>query len=804
MRLSKLNEFSSSEISKEHINAFGGYDAREIIKDNYFSDMKNMSGDLYPVLSTRKGRKFIKKINSDDVTLFEAGEHYYIAQNPKVIVDDTGAHRLEDYCLFNSSGEILLKGLSAGKKKIAKMGSYVAIFPDKVVYNTADKTSQKMEAFFKDPLSIFSDRINARSGNASFGVSNQLDINTYSINIYSGNIPENAIFETTTVTMACLEKHPIVSATEPDLNSKILEDGCFWIDTINDTLNLSVISSTGEYEWLTVSGVNPYWYYNTTAKKIYKINKDGSCTSAYSSSRVKLEMCSADGTVFSSDSFTTSKTEPENPKEGDYWLDVSNNKSVLKVYDGTIWTTYTSTYVKITPEYTFACAGVIPQNRHGNIYTSLRNENGLFISNKVYMFIEGSINAWIEIPDLTAWDARDLMLYAMKDFKAYDVINIPCLNSYGLDAGSYMIEAIDNSASSGISSCYETKTQTNKQYIVVLGLLNYRSTYTVNGSSGPSLSFSREVPDMDFVIDGTSRIWGCNSSKHEIYACQDSNILNWNFFQGTAADSIVISDASYGDYTGAVLYNNTPIFFKENRILKILGSYTGAYSLSFLDLEGVQKGSDKSLAVVNGILYFKSPSSICAYDGSVSKISNALGDKEYSQAIATSIKGKYYISMVDKDNNRNLFVFSPSTSFFHKEDNFNVSQFCGQYALADGCIYDVLGGTQDDDSSFTPKSFDWFFETGKIGLVLADNRYISKLSIRAEISEGAYAKIFIEYNTSGIWEHKGVINAQKAKNITLPILPKRCDHLKIRIEGQGQFKLYSLTKTIEKGSEINA
>ena len=40
------------------------------------------------------------------------------------------------------------------------------------------------------------------------------------------------------------------------------------------------------------------------------------------------------------------------------------------------------------------------------------------------------------------------------------------------------------------------------------------------------------------------------------------------------------------------------------------------------------------------------------------------------------------------------------------------------------------------------------------------------------------------------------------RSFSMPIRPKRCDHLRLRIVGEGDAKIYSITKTVEKGSDV--
>jgi hypothetical protein len=62
--------------------------------------------------------------------------------------------------------------------------------------------------------------------------------------------------------------------------------------------------------------------------------------------------------------------------------------------------------------------------------------------------------------------------------------------------------------------------------------------------------------------------------------------------------------------------------------------------------------------------------------------------------------------------------------------------------------------------------------------------------------------IDIQYDSCGEWEHLSTVNGTVLRTFTLPVKPKRCDHYRLRIYGRGEIKLYSITKTIEQGSDM--
>ena len=61
--------------------------------------------------------------------------------------------------------------------------------------------------------------------------------------------------------------------------------------------------------------------------------------------------------------------------------------------------------------------------------------------------------------------------------------------------------------------------------------------------------------------------------------------------------------------------------------------------------------------------------------------------------------------------------------------------------------------------------------------------------------------IFIKYDASDEWQYLYRMDGASLQSFNVPIRPKRCDYLRLRIEGKGNAKIYSITKTIEQGSD---
>ena len=342
-------------------------------------------------------------------------------------------------------------------------------------------------------------------------------------------------------------------------------------------------------------------------------------------------------------------------------------------------------------------------------------------------------------------------------------------------------------------------------YIVVIGILDQETTID------HPIKVERLMPKMDFVIESQNRLWGCRygfdlngTVVNEIYASKLGDFKNWNCFASISTDSYVASVGTDGQFTGAITHLGYPIFFKENFMHKVYGNFPANYQIQTTACRGVQKGCEKSLAIVNETLYYKARSSVCAYDGSLPvEMSSALGDMTYSDAVAGTLGNKYYISMRNGNGAYNLFVYDSYKGMWHREDDMQVSQFCN----CRGDLYFIDYGNKQiktvrGTGTLETKPIEWEAVTGIIGTDSPDKKYISRMDVRLSLGVGAKASFYAEYDSSGDWEHIYTIPGTSLRTFPFSIRPKRCDHLRLKIVGLGEAKIFSICKTIEQGSDV--
>ena len=508
--------------------------------------------------------------------------------------------------------------------------------------------------------------------------------------------------------------------------------------------------------------IMPDKYYINTQSEGFSDQGEIEKTVHIATGNVQFNLCKLDGEGYNiNHTGDSAPAIPENKEEHDdltLWLDTSGETHVLKQYSKTSkqWVSIATTYIKISfPAETRA------------LNTIFSNEDGLTIFG-----IDEMLKTQTEIEEKTKAQLKDL------------------------EGTMVAWEVGDN-------------------YIIVKGILD--KTVTIPLTDSAFMSIKRQMPAMDFMIESGNRLWGCKYGMalngeivNEIYASKLGDFKNWNTFAGISTDSYVASVGTDGQFTGAITHLGYPIFFKENCLHKVYGNYPANYQIQTTACRGVQKGCSKSLAIVNETLYYKARSGICAYDGSLPmEMSAALGDMSYNNAAAGVLGNKYYISMEDTSERPqyHMFVYDSQKGMWHREDNTQATEFCN----CDGELYYIDYGTDDGKSVIKTvrgsgfkdtNRIKWEAVTGIIGTDSPDKKYISRINVRLHLGVGTRVYLQAQYDSCGEWEQLFAMTGSSLKTITIPVRPKRCDHLRLRFIGEGEAKIFSITKTIEQGSDV--
>ena len=101
--------------------------------------------------------------------------------------------------------------------------------------------------------------------------------------------------------------------------------------------------------------------------------------------------------------------------------------------------------------------------------------------------------------------------------------------------------------------------------------------------------------------------------------------------------------------------------------------------------------------------------------------------------------------------------------------------------------------------------FTWFAEFADFTDDSPDKKSVVRLQIRLELDEGASCKALIRYDSVGDWEQAGaVMETDVKRSRILPLIPRRADHYRLRLEGKGGGRVYAITRSYDPGSELKS
>ena len=325
---------------------------------------------------------------------------------------------------------------------------------------------------------------------------------------------------------------------------------------------------------------------------------------------------------------------------------------------------------------------------------------------------------------------------------------------------------------------------------------------------------SKPLPAMDFVVEHNNRLWGCSSENHEIYCSKLGSAVEWGNYDGISTDAWAATIGSDGDFTGACVYADSVLFFKENCVHIVYGTKASNFTVSTIRLRGVQKESGGSLCISGGLLYYKAPEGVYCFNGSAAqRIDSKLGGDISETAVMTA-DGRYIV-MAASDGT--VYIYDKRYSAWYERRLDNV---CSAHEI-NGRLYAVtkdgngkmnlvrLVGTEDGFKMQSENSFEAVsgnIGRGKVyGIYKKLRAYMlhggnvdkaAEISIYVSSDRGEWKKVFVSDGTE----------TDSERIITAPMIPLRCRTLKIKISGKVSNETYLLLYGIyldsEKGSEI--
>ena len=342
------------------------------------------------------------------------------------------------------------------------------------------------------------------------------------------------------------------------------------------------------------------------------------------------------------------------------------------------------------------------------------------------------------------------------------------------------------------------------------GDVRNNGTYILRGIDGARLRFdpdtfvragavngvtiTRRVPDAQHACSYGNRLWAC--AHDSVWCTKLGDPLSWFWYEAdengavaTAAWSVDVG--APGDFSGCAATGSGVVFLKPGGLWRLYGTRPTNFQLVASAALGAEQDSGRSLVTAAETLYYLSPVGAArTAGGRPVRIGDALG-RTLTHGVAGTDGTRWYLSARDEQGGRHLFVYDTRSGLWSREDDFDARGF----AQCGGALYaqDTRGVWRFGAGSTA--QMESLLETGDFTSGSPDCKRLLRVQLRLEAEAGASITAAAQYDSDGQWHTLANVTAGAKRSFTLPVLPRRCDHFRLRMTGTGAWRLLSLTRT---------
>lgn len=316
----------------------------------------------------------------------------------------------------------------------------------------------------------------------------------------------------------------------------------------------------------------------------------------------------------------------------------------------------------------------------------------------------------------------------------------------------------------------------------------------VRAGTVSGVTITRRVPDAQHACSYGNRLWAC--AHDTVWCTKLGDPLSWFWYEAdengavaTAAWSVDVG--APGDFSGCAATGSGVVFLKPEGLWRLYGTRPDNFQLVASAALGAEQGSGRTLVTAAETLYYLSPAGPArTAGGRPTRIGDTLG-RTLSDGAAGTDGTRWYLSARDKKNAWHLFAYDTRSGLWSREDDFHARAF----ARRGGALYaqDASGVWRFGTGSTAQMQS--LLETGDFVSGSPDCKRLLRVQLRLEAEAGASITAAVQYDSDGQWHTLAAVTAGAKRSVNLPVLPRRCDHFRLRLTGTGAWRLLSLTRT---------
>lgn len=323
--------------------------------------------------------------------------------------------------------------------------------------------------------------------------------------------------------------------------------------------------------------------------------------------------------------------------------------------------------------------------------------------------------------------------------------------------------------------------------------------------------FRRVVPALDRYCVSGDRVYGILGK--DVYISAAGSALDWySRMDSDGSGPVCLHTDTEGDFTACMPWQGYVVFFKGDRICKLLGTRADTFALHDNRGAGIPRHLTDTLCEVDGGLCYASDNGVYRYRGQEPERIGSMGTAPVTKGCGGTDGVAYYLAL-ESEGAWRQYVYRPDLGCWHAEDDLHpicMKQKDGFLRVqdAEGYIWTVssegrgLTGAMDERQvkgelvsavTFGP---DHSFEP--------DGYRLTALFIRATAGATGRLEVLGSYADGRVPDDGGEFSplatfegGMKDRLLRIPLIPRLCDGMTLKLVMQGEWVIHAVIREYE-------
>lgn len=327
---------------------------------------------------------------------------------------------------------------------------------------------------------------------------------------------------------------------------------------------------------------------------------------------------------------------------------------------------------------------------------------------------------------------------------------------------------------------------------------------------------TRPIPELDGLCVNGGRVYGFHGK--EILVSGAGSAFDW-YPSGNRDGSgpALLRVDSEGDFTACAFWQGYAVFFKPDSICRLLGNRADSLTVSEASGAGIPSRLAGTLCEIGGALYYHGEAGVYRYGGQSPQPLGRPCATEVTAGCGGTDGAVYYLSLASEAG-RIQYLYCPETGVWLAEDALApVDTVC----LRGFCCFQDGDGTlrmAASDGRRPPCVFDERSESGPVrgsvalrplALFEPVGGYAVTLCLRVSGEAGGRLRVMLSYSDGEYGldtanaepcEVACFTGGMTERLLRVPLVPRRCDAVTVRLETEGAWTVHGLFLECERGA----